>query len=1744
MKLTLRIRQGTSAIAILLVPSLSLAGVPLAIAQVPPPPAALPFTSAPVAVNRAIPQVKTPPLRPSFSFRPTAAEISKARVLEEPLVPTGPTFGAENARLAGALLRYLDRNATEHIGDFEGFLAEYPASAWRTSLLSNLGLVAHDSGFVTKALGFHEQAWTLGKDSSEPRVRALADRSASELAWLMANLGHQDALERLLDEVKGRDFSGSAAERMNMARQALLLMQTRPSDAFRCGPIALARVLQALGHPADDRIAHSPATARGTSLDQVRRLAVSAGVSLLSAKRINPEAALPVPSVVHFRTGHFGAVVAHEGDRYLVSDPVFDGERWLSKKALQEEMSGYVLATTVADGFEPVDDDEAGTIWGKSCPSQPDPTQQNCEDPSGGGGGCPSGRCEPGMAQYTFLTLLAALRVRDTPLAYTPPRGPSVNLTLTYNQRDIFQPAVFTYANVGPKWTFDAISYVEDDAAGGVQTVRLYQRGGGMEVFPSMPAGASQSAPDFRHRTILKRLDANTYQRVSPDGSVATYGQPDGVGAFPRKIFLTKETDPQGNSLSFIYSDSLQLEAIADALGQVTTFAYADGASRRITGITDPFGRTATLAYDASGRLSSITDALGLTSSFTYGTSDFITSMTTPYGTTEFSTGSDGSRNWIEAKDPLDARERLEYVRIHDGSIGQNQLPTAEVPNGFELYNANFDAALTLFWDKRAMSLAPGDLASAEVKHWLENPVTHQPRGIIRAHKKALEGRVWYAYEGQSTSHGNDGRMTRMGRILDDGSSQFWEYSYNQRGMVCSVKDPEGRETRYTYGADLGTGTHTPDNPCASGTSIDLLEVKQKNPAVASGWDVVETRTYNPANVGPQHVPLTIKDGALQETTYTYNASGQVTTVTTPLRPAFPSEQRTTTYTYLGPYLQSVVAPGGVTSAYTYDGYGRRRTVTDNDGDTTTYDYDIMDRPTRTTYPDTTYEETTYDRLDRRGSRDRLGRWTETLHDPLRRVVSTRDPANRVVTQEWCTCGSLNRIVDPNGNATSWERDVLGRVTKEVRIDGSFQRFEYEATASRLKQKTDALGQIVQYTYWKDDRLKDTTYPNAQKPTPSVTRSYTIPANGSVPAHADPHGRLRSIADGTGTTTFSYVPFSIAPVVSLGAGRIASIDGPLLPPNDDIIAYTSYDQLGRPLTRTYRGTSMTWAYDQQGRLTSQVDSGIAGSFSYAYVGNTPRLGTLTYPNGQTSIYSYFGNAEDRRLSNIAHKGPTANSLEDFDYSYDDVGNITAWGRGLDGARPQRYQLEYDQANQLSRATLKNFQNIDILKRYRYSYDPAGNRIAEQIDNSVASSTYDSRNRIVSQQPGGLELFRGSTNEPTRVTIQNKPATVDHKSQFTGAAETLSGTPTDVVVKAEDYAGNIAQKTYRVTQTGSTRSFGHDVNGNLSSKTEGGVTTTYEWDAENRLVAVKQGATTIASFTYDGQGRRRTKFASGITSTYIWANEQLLEERSSFLADRRYIDAPGVDAHLASLENGNPTYLLADHLGSIVRSTNAAGTAVLTRTYDPWGSLLQGGSTSGYAFTGREWDSETSLYYYRARQYSPALGRFLSEDPAGLSVGMNLYEYVRNSPGTLTDPLGLCPECCTKCYSEAWELRGASTGIGASFLKWGVGATVTYGFLQCNSNTVWRSVKINCSYGGGLYAGFGANVGTTGNAKPAVEGVLCKENLYAFSYREKFLSFGPFSGNAPPAKKGLPTSMSLGPSMGFGFGYIDCLVEPL
>ena len=470
----------------------------------------------------------------------------------------------------------------------------------------------------------------------------------------------------------------------------------------------------------------------------------------------------------------------------------------------------------------------------------------------------------------------------------------------------------------------------------------------------------------------------------------------------------------------------------------------------------------------------------------------------------------------------------------------------------------------------------------------------------------------------------------------------------------------------------------------------------------------------------------------------------------------------------------------GAITTFTYDAYGRVDSVEGSDGYIVAFASDHLNRPTSRTYPDATTETYTYNKLSLAEVKDRLGRITRHFYDGFGRPTATRDPAGRTVSQVWCDCGVLSALIDAKGQRTSWEYDVQGRVTREVRADGTTDTLYTYDLAGRLKTVTDPMDQVTTYTYNLDGSLASTGFTNETIATADISHTYDTY-----------YPRPLTMVDGNGTTTYTYQAAG-----TLGAGQLASVDGPLA---NDTITYT-YDELGRVAARLLNGTGTELTYDTLGRL-SQLEFPI-GAFDYTYVGHMGRRAGVSYPNGQTTTYSYLDDEHDFRLQTIHHKNPSAATLSRFDYTYDTIGNILTWRQERAGAAAQRYTFTYDLVDQLTSAVLADTNTTPtILKRQAWSHDIAGNRTVDQSDDAVFATTHDSLNRLQGRAPGGPIVLSGTVNEAATVTIDGKPAIVDASNNFHGTAQVASGTTT-VTVKAKDPSGNESTQQYEIDAAGS------------------------------------------------------------------------------------------------------------------------------------------------------------------------------------------------------------------------------------------------------------------------------------------------------------------------------------------------------
>jgi RHS repeat-associated protein len=399
----------------------------------------------------------------------------------------------------------------------------------------------------------------------------------------------------------------------------------------------------------------------------------------------------------------------------------------------------------------------------------------------------------------------------------------------------------------------------------------------------------------------------------------------------------------------------------------------------------------------------------------------------------------------------------------------------------------------------------------------------------------------------------------------------------------------------------------------------------------------------------------------------------------------------------------------------------------------------------------------------------------------------------------------------------------------------------------------------------------------------------------------------------------------------------------------------SYDALNRQILTTYAdGSTIQPTYDAGNRLTALQDSS-TGKLSWGYDGLDRATSAVT-PQG-TIGYTY--DAQGRRTSMT----PAAQTI--VNYVYDDANRLTSLTQGSENV-----QFNYDAANRRTSLTLPN--GISTV----YSYDAAnqltGINYVSPTNTAMASLAY------------GYDLD-------------------GHRTSKTGSFVT------DVLPTTTSSPGTFDLNNRETSFNGTAQSY--DANGNLTSN---GIDT-FVWNARNQLTQITEGGNTKFSYAYDALGRRVSKSVVGAAAptVYLYDVANAVQEVIGNVTNP-ILTGLSTDERFARNDVNGRTDLLTDALNSTIALTDPTGAITQQYSYDPYGNVTQSDTTTGftnpYLYTGREADS-TGLYYYRARYYSPTMGRFISEDPLGFGGGQNnFYAYVGNDPLTAIDPSGM--DCVT------------------------------------------------------------------------------------------------------------------------------------
>lgn len=1014
---------------------------------------------------------------------------------------------------------------------------------------------------------------------------------------------------------------------------------------------------------------------------------------------------------------------------------------------------------------------------------------------------------------------------------------------------------------------------------------------------------------------------------------------------------------PDGQATDFVGNGSGAFVPVqTDFFGQINqnadgTFSllFKDGSMHGFSGsgallsLVDRNNNQTTLTYDGNRKLTSVIDPAGRSVSVTTDMSGRILSISDTIGTIGTYT--------------YDAGDRLRSVSYADNS-------------GFR-FNYDLNDRLTSVNDALGNVVeshaydSQGRALTSErqdgVEHYSLNYVSDSETDVTDA-----LGHVTKYFFDTSTSRN---LVTRVEGLCSCGSgSQFQTWTYDNNLNLSSHSNSLNQTTTYTYDGQGNQLTVTD----AAGTT---------------------TTTYNQFGQ-----PLTVTDAMGSATVFTYNAQGNPLSITDPLNKVnnFTSDAN-------GKLLTTTDARGKTTS-FAYDASGNLITQTDALGHATQFAYDQRGRLTTAT--------------------NALGHATAFAYDEVGRISLVTQADGSVLSYEYDLAGRCTAIIDARGNHTSYNYDRAYRLTSETDALDQWTFYDYDSM-SNLIARTDALSRTTNFDYDDFNRLVKITYPEAMAGATRLFATLTYDALGNVTQRTDNAGRVTSSAyddlnrvvsstdADSKTTTFEYDALSrMTALVDARSQRYRF----------------NYDGLGR-LKHIRRGTTvMSFTYDAVGNRKTRTDyNGALTDYTHDALN---RLKTITYPDTTTVSYTYD---KLSRLQTATNESGTVNfdynrmnrltSVTDVfgqtvDYNYDANGNRTRLS--LNTASVATYR--YDAVNRLTKI-------LDAAgAAFTFDYDATDKLTQKKAPNNVKTSyQYDGLDRLTrltdTKGAATVKDRQYEYNTASRITRISEP-TIMRSYTYDAVDRLTSGLYTNPLQPTENYAydsvGNRTsshlgaiygyQPFNRLTST-SNASYAYDTNGNLISRTDPSGVTQYSWDFENRLKQVTLPNGSTVSYQYDALGRRvRRSPNAGVSTNFIYDGQDVVKDLNSDGSTVDYVNGPGIDNKLrltdSRLAATGPLYFLQDHLGSTTALTNSLGVVTSQMNYDAFGNPTTSGSLTRYTYTGREFDSDTGLFYYRARWYDPKIGRFISEDPIGLAGGINQFSYVGNNPQNANDPSGL------------------------------------------------------------------------------------------------------------------------------------------
>jgi len=1033
------------------------------------------------------------------------------------------------------------------------------------------------------------------------------------------------------------------------------------------------------------------------------------------------------------------------------------------------------------------------------------------------------------------------------------------------------------------------------------------------------------------------------------------------AGQYPSLI-----TDASGRSITLTWAGNHLKEITEANVSPARKLVYQHDDKGNLTKVTNFEEKTTEYKYDAPGNLIDVIDPRKTTFNIIYNRNGAVDRLCSPITTQSLVYNRERRTTYI-VEEGASGKQTTAYQFDDQGRVvkktgnccGYNVNYTYDQDNNvIQLTDAN-GQNYKFTYDSRGNRLSETDPLGNTVKLTYE-PKYNQVTSVTDKNGNTTQ----FIYD-------DKGSLTQIMRPL--GVTET--YTYNEFGYPVSYKDGNGNTFRYEY--DLHGNLTRAVDPLGHVTQT-LYDTRSRNTEIIDPRGNKTVYTYDVMDRVKE-----VKDALNRVTKFEYDENGNQKLV-------IDAKENFTRFAYdeldrlvlttdvLGQQiirgydaqgnLVSQTDQNGNQTVYNYDNLNRVSAVTNAVGETTTYEYDGNGNLVSMRLPGGNLTRNTYDALnrltatddalgpvaifeyDKQGNllsrTDANGNATRYTYDALYRTLTETDPLGNAETYQYDRNGNLTEVKDRNGYLTKHTYDALDRKLTVTDAMGGITRSEYDGSDNLIKV-TDANGHATAYTYDELDRVKAETYAD------QTTVKYDYDEVGNLVARTDNKG---------GTTRYEYDKLY----------RLTKRDYPNTP-DDEFV----YDAAGRMERAANTYATLSFKYDPANRLLSETLNGKTTAYAYD-IANRRRQ--ITYPSGRQIL-------EQRDIrSRLAAVSEGNTTIARWEYDLANRRTALRYGNGT------LANYQYDNNDRLTALTNNPSGFLD----YRYAYDKAGNRLAEEKRHRPDFSqayAYDKLHRLVDVATGRL-----SGN-----VIANPVGKTAYKLDGVGNRVTVNenGAATSYTVNEMNEYTSVASEAGV--------NWAYDDNGNLTNNG----TFQLAYDDRNKLTSVNDA--NVATYQYDPLGRRVRKTAKGVTTDFYYDGDRVIEEHSGG-AVTTFTYGSWIDDVLTMQRGGDAYYYHKNALGSVTGLSDKAGLLKEYYEYDAYGAvtvmnaefnvLAFSALGNRYLYTGRELDEETGFYYYRNRHYDPEHGRFLQRDPLGYIDGMGLYEYVKNSPQVYTDPLGL------------------------------------------------------------------------------------------------------------------------------------------